>query len=71
MGFLYILNLYAPYQDKTIFWDRLEDADILKIDSLIVASNLNATTGLDECWGSTCKMDPMIDKLKETICDNN
>jgi len=66
-----ILNLYASYRDQNHFWDRSMDADILKMDSLIVDGNLNATIGQEECWGSKCRMDPLADKLKTILCDRN
>lgn len=49
VGRFHVLNLYGPYRDRDTFWDRLEVADILKIRSLIVAGDLNATIVHEEC----------------------
>lgn len=52
VGHLRILNLYAPYRDKEKFLEKLESSYILKIGSLIVEGDLNATVKMNGCWGS-------------------
>jgi len=63
VGRFHILNLYALHRYQSTSWDRLEAADILKIRSLIVVGDFNAIIVQEECWGSTCRMDPLAGKL--------
>ena len=48
---IHFLNLYAPYKEKTSLWGRMKAYDILKIGSLIMAGDYNATLSREECWG--------------------
>lgn len=66
-----ILNVYAPYRNRLSFWERLFASEILEIDSLMIAGDLNVTLRSDECWGNCRKIDPLDDKLlKEFLIRN-
>jgi hypothetical protein len=56
------LNVYGPCFDRLLFWDRLASSGLLATKNLILAGDLNFTTGADEVWGlsgtsgSTCRL---------------
>lgn len=50
VGHFRILNIYAPYTDCCRVSDIMMETEILKLYSLIMVVDLNATTTLEECW---------------------
>jgi len=59
-GHIHILNVYAPYKDRVVFWDKLIASRILELVSLIITGHLNCTIGLEEVWGRSKKVDTMV-----------
>jgi len=43
-----ILNIYAPYKNRTHFWDKFFASEIFDIDSLMIAGDLNVTLSSEE-----------------------
>lgn len=59
-GHIHILNLYGPYKNRMAFWDALFASGIMDLASLIIAGDFKYTVGLDEEWGMSRKIDPMV-----------
>lgn len=53
------------------FWDCLDASDLLKIGSLIVVGDFNATISLEECWGTRRRKDPIGDRLQMNFYPNH
>jgi hypothetical protein len=51
------LNVYGPCYERLLFWDRLVSKGLLATKNLILAGDLNFTTGVDEVWGPTTHLD--------------
>lgn len=48
-GPVHILNVYAPYKDRLSFWKRFLPCEIMGIDSLLIAGDLNCTLSSMKC----------------------
>eukprot|EP00253_Pinus_taeda_P020761 PITA_20761 len=68
---LNLLNVYAPCRNRSPFWERLFASEILDIDSLLLAGDLNVTLSPDECWGNCRKRDSLSDKLRLGFLSRN
>lgn len=68
---VHILNIYAPYRDRYIFWDRLISSRMLELDSLIIVGDINCTIRLDEVWGRYKKIDPLARMIQDVILMHN
>eukprot|EP00253_Pinus_taeda_P025535 PITA_25535 len=68
---LNLLNVYAPYRNRSHFWDRLFASEILDMESLLLAGDLNVTLSPDECWGNCRKRDPLSDKIRMGLLSRN
>eukprot|EP00253_Pinus_taeda_P002888 PITA_02888 len=60
---LNLLNVYGPCRNRSPFWERLFASDILEMDSLLLAGDMNFTLIQDECWGNGRKKDPLSDRI--------
>jgi hypothetical protein len=47
-----LLNVYGPCSERLLFWDQLVEKGLLAAKNLILAGDLNFTTGADEVWGT-------------------
>jgi len=56
-----ILNIYAPYKNKSLFWEFFFDSGIFDVDSLMIAGDMNITISSEEHWGKCRKYDPLSD----------
>lgn len=66
-----ILNVYAPYKNRSIFWDCLFESEILDVESLLIAGDLNITLSRDEIWGNNKNQDAIAVKIRnEFLCRN-
>jgi len=66
-----ILNIYAPYKNRWPFWDKLFESEILYIDFLMIAGDLNVSLSMEEIWGAKKKSNPIADRIKnELLCKN-
>jgi len=66
-----ILNVYAPYRNRASFWEKLFVSEVLDIENLLIAGDLNFTLNMDEIWGLNKRKDPLAEKLKnELLCRN-
>jgi len=70
-GRIHILNTYAPYKYRTTFCDRLYSFGIMELASLILTSNLSYTIALEEVWGSTTWIDPMVGMFHDALLTHN
>lgn len=66
-----ILNAYVPYKNRLPFWERLFASEILEIETLMIAGDLNMTLSSDECWGIYRTKDPPADRLKKEFLNSN
>jgi hypothetical protein len=56
-----LLNCYAPYKDKELFWQPIIDSGLLCEEGLIVGGDLNFTLTDREIWGEQARSDPLAD----------
>jgi len=66
-----ILNMYAPYRDRMIFWDKILESEIFDLENLLIAGDLNLTLNMDEIWGSNRKKDTIAERLKNEFLKRN
>lgn len=70
-GTLNIVNLYAPYQHRLVFWNKFKFSVILYLRNLIVMGNFNSTMNLNEIWGDRARGDGLADFLHELFTEFN
>jgi hypothetical protein len=51
-----MLNCYAPYKDRELFWNTLLHFGLLHEDGIIVGEDLNFTLSTREVWGATSRL---------------
>eukprot|EP00253_Pinus_taeda_P027392 PITA_27392 len=68
---LNFLNIYAPCRNRLPFWERLFASEILDIESLLLAGDLNVTLNPKECWGNCRKKDNLTDRLRMEFISRN
>lgn len=68
---IHLLNLYAPWNERKVFWDWMEAYGILKIGSLIIVGDFNATISMEECWVSQSHKDPLSMHLQGLFVENH
>eukprot|EP00253_Pinus_taeda_P002472 PITA_02472 len=66
-----ILNIYAPYKNRSHFWEKFFDSEIFDIDSLMIAGDLNITLCPEEQWGKCKNRDPLSDRIKYELLHRN
>jgi len=66
-----MLNIYAPCRDRSPFWERLFESELLDMDSLMLAGDLNVTLNAEEVWGDGRKHDPLGDRLRKEFLHRN
>lgn len=66
-----ILNIYAPFRNKSDYWDRLFASEVFDIDSLLVAGDMNITFSSDEIWGKGKKVDPIAPMVRNEFLMRN
>ena len=54
-----ILNVYGPYRDHELFWDKALRGGILNILNLVLGGDLNLTLNSSEIWGQKATPDPL------------
>jgi hypothetical protein len=64
------LNVYGPCTERLSFWDRLVTKGLLATKILILARDLNFTTGVDEVWGPTTHLDRHANYFHDLIKDH-
>ena len=57
--YLSILNVYAPYKNKYLFWDSLSASGLLNSQNLILVGDLNFSMSPSEIWEQNDSLDPM------------
>lgn len=62
-----VINLYAPYAGKLIFWSRLEDLGIIILSNLILAGDFNCSLYPHEIWGVKGRGDPLTEEMKDVL----
>lgn len=60
-----LINIYDPYSNRKVFWDRMQLAGILSLPNLIIMGDFNSTLNVDEIWGSSACMDPLARYLND------
>ena len=58
---LNLLNVYAPYNDRKEYWDRVDASGLLNLENLILAGDLNLTLHSFENWGTMFPSDLLED----------
>jgi len=61
-----LLNVYGPYREREVFWDRLAGSGILNDPALILMGDLNFTLSPTEVWGSMV-WDPLMHYFNSLI----
>ena len=46
-----ILNVYSPYWDRELFWEKAHRGGILNILNLVLGGDLNLTLNSSDIWG--------------------
>ena len=54
-----ILNVYGPYRDRELFWDKAYCGGLLSILNLVLGGDLNLTLHTSEIWGYKASTDPL------------
>ena len=54
-----ILNVYGPYRDRELFWEKALRGGILNIPNLVLGGDLNLTLNSSEIWGQKASPDPL------------
>ena len=54
-----ILNVYGPYRDRELFWEKAHRGGILSIPNLVLGGDLNLTLYSSEIWGKKASPDPL------------
>jgi len=62
---LKMLNIYAPCRDRSPFWDRLFESELLDMDSVMLAGDFNVTLNADEVWGAGRAHDRLGDRIRK------
>ena len=68
---VHIWNIYAPYDNRSSFCDRIQNFDILGISSLINGGDFNMTLDRSEMCGVDCRVDPIFSRLLHLFDDYN
>lgn len=68
---LNILNLYAPYKNKTPFWSNFFSSAIFEIEHLIIAGDFNLTLNSNECWGYCRHLNTLAESFKIELLNHN
>lgn len=66
-----MLNIYAPCRDQHIFSDTLFDTEILDIEALMIARDLNVTLQANEVWETSRSYDPLGERLRQEYLSRN
>jgi len=56
---LRVINVYGPFHNRKIFWERLLDSNFIQSKNLILGGDLNFSLGLAESWGNKAQTDPV------------
>lgn len=67
----HLINLYAPYRNRTPFWSRIQACGILNIRNLILMGDLNATLVVSKVWGSHIQLDPLAERISHIFTDHH
>ena len=54
-----ILNVYGPYIDRELFWEKALRGGILNIPNLVLEGDLNLTLNSLEIWGKKASPNPL------------
>ena len=68
---LNLLNCYMPYADMETFWNRLRDAGILNLTSLIIGGDLNFTLRDSGLSGELARLDSLGDFFSNIFQEAN
>jgi len=69
--FVNFLNVYGPCSERLLFWDRLATKGLLVVENLMLAGELNFTTGADEVCGPMTHLDRHANYFIELIKDHS
>jgi hypothetical protein len=64
-----ILNLYGPYDERVLFWDKLFNMEFWNLQDIILGGDLNFSVGRVEVWGQVAKVDPLSDYFIQKLED--
>ena len=59
-----LLNVYGPYLNREVFWDKVFSFSLLMHDMVILGGDLNFSLGSVESWGPRASLDPLTDFFK-------
>jgi hypothetical protein len=62
-----LLNCYAPYKDRELFWHPIIQSGLLSEEGIIVGGDLNFTLSTREVWGDSARNDPLTDFFTSLI----
>lgn len=65
------LNIYAPYKNRSHFWEKFFDSEIFDIDSLMTAGDLNITLSTEGRWGKCKQRESLSDKIRNEFLHRN
>lgn len=59
-----LFNVYGPYLNREVFWDKFFSSSLIKHDMVIVGGDLNFSLGSAESLGPRASPDPLTDFFK-------
>ena len=54
-----VLNVYGPYKDRELFWDKCLRGGLLSTLNLVLDGDLNLTLYSYEIWGNKASPNPL------------
>lgn len=64
---LRIVNVYAPCNQRELFWQRLLHLSLMNEDLVVIGGDLNLSLGYRESWGSTAQIDSISDYMTSLL----
>lgn len=62
-----LINVYGPYLDKILYWDRLLRCSFMDCEHLVLGGDLNFTLGLLEVWGTRSIPNPLSNYFLDAL----
>lgn len=64
---LRIVNVYAPCNQRELFWHRLLHLTLMVKEQVIIGGDFNFSLGFRESWGSAAQIDSISDYMTSLL----